>query len=67
MMYGPAVSSSHRCHQMQREPNQATAKPRQWKSMLIHQGEFIVLLLLTSPVTELERIVDYFHSKMPIV
>ena len=35
-------NSSGNIH-VQREPNQATAKPRQWKSMLIHQGWFSVL------------------------
>ena len=40
------LSSSHRCHQMQRTAEPSHSKSRQWKSMLIHKGWFTALYTL---------------------
>ena len=55
------LSSSHRCHQ----PNLSHSNPRQWKSMLIHQGcDIYTLHLLASQSFEfLICILIYYHSK----
>ena len=37
------LSSSHRCHQMQRTAEPNHSKPRRWKSMLTHQVWFTAL------------------------
>ena len=51
------LSSSHRCHQMQRTAEPSHSKPRRWKSMLIHEGWFTALYtkhLLDSQSLEFE-------------